>query len=146
MWCGMFKTKQPSHVLCYVHKLQLLPSFTVCHPAIGSLTKNCNVIHEINVIFNPCACLALTSFIANFCTKLVFTLLRVSTTYCSHHQAATITQSISYVNKWYTYRSLTTIVAQPKNYHLEWLLRMSLNIWQLLRTIPAHLLVATHPG
>jgi len=86
----MFKTKQLFHVLCYLHKLQLLPSFTVCHPALESLAENCNAIQEITVILNPCACLALTSFIANFCTKLVFTLLRVSTAYYSHHQTATI--------------------------------------------------------
>ena len=34
--------------------------------------------------------LYLTYFISNCCTKLVFTLLHVSATYCSHDQAATI--------------------------------------------------------
>ena len=60
----MFKTKQPFHVLCYLQKLQLLPSFTVCHPVLGSMTENCNGIYEIDVVLNPYACLALTSSIA----------------------------------------------------------------------------------
>ena len=86
----MFQTKQPFHVLCYLQKLQSLSSLTVHHPVLGRLTENCNGIHEINVTLNPCACLTLTSFIANFCTQLLFALLRVSTIYCSHHQTATV--------------------------------------------------------
>jgi len=41
-----------------------------------------------------------TSFISNYCTKLVFVGLQVLATYCSHHPGANKdTSSVSYVTK-----------------------------------------------